>query len=101
MYVMQQVFDKDTFSHDDKMGDAEFDIGPFLEAVRMQSENTLTGSLITSVKPSRQNCLSEESNIVWENGKVKQHMILRLQNVERGEVVLQLEWINVPGARGL
>ncbi|KAF2317871.1 hypothetical protein GH714_041190 [Hevea brasiliensis] len=29
-----EVYDKDTFSPDDKMGDAEFDIGPFLEAVR-------------------------------------------------------------------
>lgn len=98
---MQQVYDKDTFSLDDKMGDADFDIGPFVEAVRMQLQNIPSGTIITNVKPCRQNCLAEESNIIWENGKVKQHMFLRLRNVERGEVELQLEWIDVPGSRGL
>ncbi|XP_027077830.2 protein C2-DOMAIN ABA-RELATED 2-like [Coffea eugenioides] len=99
--IKLQVFDKDTFSLDDKMGDAEFDIGPFIEAVRMRLENIPSGTVITNVKPSRQNCLAEDSSIVWENGKVKQHMFLRLRNVERGEVELQLEWIDVPGSRGL
>ncbi|XP_027077502.1 protein C2-DOMAIN ABA-RELATED 2-like [Coffea arabica] len=98
--IKLQVFDKDTFSFDDKMGDAEFDIGPFIEAVRMRLENIPSGTVITNVKPSRQNCLAEDSNIVWENGKVKQHMFLRLRNVERGEVELQLEWIDIPGSMG-
>lgn len=99
--IKLQVFDKDTFSLDDKMGDAEFDIGPFVEAVRMRLQDIPSGTIITNVKPSRENCLAEESNIVWEGGKVKQHMFLRLRNVERGEVELQLEWIDVPGSRGL
>ncbi|CDP02696.1 unnamed protein product [Coffea canephora] len=98
--IKLQVFDKDTFSFDDKMGDAEFDIGPFIEAVRMRLENIPSGTVITNVKPSRQNCLAEDSNIVWENGKVKQHMFLRLRNVERGEVELRLEWIDIPGSMG-
>ncbi|KAL3506462.1 hypothetical protein ACH5RR_031844 [Cinchona calisaya] len=90
--IKLQVFDKATFILDDKMGDAEFEVGPFLEAVRMQLHNIPSGTLITNVKPSRQNCLAEESDIVWENGRVKQHMLLRLRNVERGMVELQLEW---------
>ncbi|KAK4426541.1 protein C2-DOMAIN ABA-RELATED 4 [Sesamum alatum] len=99
--VKLQVYDKDTFSLDDKMGDAEFDIKPFLEAVKMHLENVPSGTIITKVKTTRENCLSEESSIVWENGKVIQHMFLRLRNVECGEIELQLQWIDVPGSRGL
>lgn len=95
------MYDKDTFTLDDKMGDAEFDITPFVEAVKMHLENLPSGTIITRIKPSRQNCLAEESNIVWANGKVVQDMTLRLRNVERGEVELQLQWIDVPGSRGL
>lgn len=102
MYLcLQSVFDKDTFSADDKMGDAEFDIKHFLEAVKMRLEGVPNNTILTTVKPTRDNCLSEESCIVWADGKVVQDMILRLRNVERGEVELQLQWINVPGSRGI
>lgn len=95
------VFDRDTFTFDDKMGDAEFDIKPFIEAVKMRLEGLPDGTIITRVKPSRQNCLSEESNIIWINGKTVQKMFLRLQNVESGELELQLQWIDIPGSSGL
>ncbi|KAL0745353.1 hypothetical protein Bca101_099456 [Brassica carinata] len=55
------------------------------------------GTVITKVQASRQNCLSEESKIVWNNGKIVQNIFLKLQNVECGEVELQLEWIDVSG----
>ncbi|XP_062107533.1 protein C2-DOMAIN ABA-RELATED 4-like isoform X2 [Humulus lupulus] len=95
------VYDKDTFSMDDKMGDAEFDIRPFVEALRMRLAGLPSGTIITKVQPSRQNCLSEESSIIWSEGKLVQNICLRLKNVESGEVELQLEWINVPGSRGI
>ena len=95
------MYDKDTFTLDDKMGDAEFDIRPFVEVVKMHLENLPSGTIITRIKPSRQNCLAEESNIVWANGKVVQDMTLRLRNVERGEVELQLQWIDIHGSREL
>ncbi|GFY86727.1 calcium-dependent lipid-binding (CaLB domain) family protein [Actinidia rufa] len=95
------VYDKDTFSLDDKMGDAEFDIKPFLEAVKMRLESLPSGTVVTKVKAGRENCLAEESCIVWADGKIIQHMVLRLRNVERGEVELQLEWIDIPGSRGV
>ncbi|WJX32205.1 Arginase, catabolizes arginine to ornithine and urea [Trifolium repens] len=96
-----QVYDKDTFSLDDKMGDADFDIGPFVEAVKMRLEGLPNGTIVTRVLPSRQNCLAEESHIVCKDGKVSQNMVLRLRNVECGEVELQLHWIDIPGSRGL
>ncbi|CAH2033689.1 unnamed protein product [Thlaspi arvense] len=59
------------------------------------------GIEIRSVKPSRDNCLSEESKIISSNGKIVQDMILGLRNVESGEVEIQIEWTNVPGSRDL
>ncbi|XP_028769865.1 protein C2-DOMAIN ABA-RELATED 4 [Neltuma alba] len=95
------VYDKDKFSFDDKMGEAEFDINPFLEAVRMRLKDLPDGTIVTRICPNRQNCLAEESQIVWKDGKVVQNMVLRLKNVESGEVELQLQWIDIPGSRGL
>ncbi|KAK2652447.1 hypothetical protein Ddye_012303 [Dipteronia dyeriana] len=99
--IKLSVYDRDTFSLDDKMGDAEFHINPFLEALRMRLQGLPSGTIITKVQPSRDNCLSEESHIVWINGKVVQNMVLRLRNVERGEVEIQLEWIHIPNSRGI
>ncbi|XP_038878147.1 protein C2-DOMAIN ABA-RELATED 4-like [Benincasa hispida] len=95
------VYDKDLFSLDDKMGDAEFDVRPFVEAVKMRLNNLPNGTIIRKIQPSRENCLSEESCIVWADGKVIQKMFLRLRNVESGEIELQLQWIDIPGSRGL
>ncbi|KAL2897403.1 Protein C2-DOMAIN ABA-RELATED 5 [Bienertia sinuspersici] len=98
--VKLYVYDHDTFSLDDKMGDAEFDIRPFLEAVNMNIEGDLPdGTIITKVKPDRQNCIAEESCIIWKEGKVTQNMFLRLRNVECGEIELQLHWIDLPTAQ--
>ncbi|KAI7739362.1 hypothetical protein M8C21_010705 [Ambrosia artemisiifolia] len=99
--VKLEVYDKDTLSMDDKMGDAVFDIQPFLDAVKMHLGNLPSGTIITIVKPTRTNCLSEESHITWTDGKVVQDMVLRLQNVECGEIEIRLSWIDIPGARGL
>jgi len=98
---MQYVYDKDTFSLDDKMGDAEFDIGPFFEAVKMRLVGLPNEAIVTRVQPSRQNCLAEESHIVWKDGKIVQNMVLRLRNVECGEVELQLHWVDIPGSKGM
>ena len=51
--AMQEVYDRDTFSRDDKMGDAEFDIRPFVEALRMKLHGLPTGTIITRIQPSR------------------------------------------------
>lgn len=95
------VFDKDTFSFDDKMGDAEFDLKSLIEVVKTRLDGVASGTIIKRVKPNRENCLSEESCIIWVDGMVVQNMFLRLRNVECGEVELQLQWIDIPGSRGL
>ncbi|URD85371.1 ADP-ribosylation factor GTPase-activating protein [Musa troglodytarum] len=99
--VRLEVYDKDTFSLDDRMGDAEFDIRPFEEAVKMNLEGLPNGIIIRKVVPCRRNCLAEESHVYWTDGEVVQDLVLRLRNVECGEVELQLHWISIPGSGGL
>ncbi|KAF7135044.1 protein C2-DOMAIN ABA-RELATED 4-like [Rhododendron vialii] len=95
------VYDHDTFSKDDKMGDAEFDVKAFVEAMRMDLHGLPAGTVVSRVQPSRQNCLAEESCIRWTDGMVAQDICLRLRNVECGEVELSLHWIDLPGSKGL
>ncbi|KAK7251734.1 hypothetical protein RIF29_35188 [Crotalaria pallida] len=93
------VYDHDTFSKDDKMGDAECDISAFIEALKVNVEGLPNGTIIKRIHPCRQNCLADDSCIVCENGKVIQDIVLRLRHVECGEVEIQLEWIDIPGAK--
>ncbi|XP_073295577.1 protein C2-DOMAIN ABA-RELATED 4-like [Primulina huaijiensis] len=95
------VYDHDTFSMDDKMGVAEFDIRPYIEALKMNLGGIPSGTIITKIQPSRSNCLAEESSMIWKDGKVVQDLCLRLKDVECGEVEIQLQWIDLPGAKGL
>ncbi|KAL7163606.1 hypothetical protein ACSBR2_039677 [Camellia fascicularis] len=95
--IILTVYDKDTFSDDDKMGDAEIDIKPYIECMKMGLENLPTGTKVDRVQPNRTNCLSDESCIIWDSGKMFQDMSLRLRNVDRGEVEIQIQWIDLPG----
>lgn len=97
--IKLEVFDKDTFSRDDPMGDAEIEVKPLMEVLNMDPENIRNGTIIRSVRPSSQNCLADESHVCWRNGKFVQDMILRLRNVESGEVQLQLQWMKIPGTK--
>ncbi|XP_010477602.1 PREDICTED: protein C2-DOMAIN ABA-RELATED 8 isoform X2 [Camelina sativa] len=95
-HVNLEVYDKDTFTSHDTMGDAEIDIKPFFEAQGTDVQDVSDGTEIRRVNPSGDNCLAEESRIIISNGKIVQDMILKLRNVESGAVDIQIEWINVP-----
>ena len=95
------MYDHDTFSKDDRMGDAEFDIFPFIEALKSNITGLPNGTVIKRTQPSAENFLADESCITCVNGKLVQDMILRLQNVECGEVEIQLQWIDLPGSKGI
>ncbi|KAL4577566.1 hypothetical protein LXL04_013675 [Taraxacum kok-saghyz] len=99
--IKMEVYDKDTFSYDDELGNAEFDIKPFLEALKMHFDDLPNETIIATVKPARTNCIAEDSHIKWTNGKVIQNLALRLRNAVSGEIEIQLEWTNVPGSKGL
>ncbi|KAL6228261.1 PREDICTED: probable ADP-ribosylation factor GTPase-activating protein AGD11 [Fragaria vesca subsp. vesca] len=100
--ILVSVYDKDTFSFDDKMGDAQFEIGPFFKAMKtgFQGLQDQDGAIISKVQVNKQNCLAEESCIIYSKGKLVQNMVLRLRNVECGEVELQLQWIDIPSSKG-
>ncbi|KAI0488910.1 hypothetical protein KFK09_028749 [Dendrobium nobile] len=99
--VKLEVYDKDRFSADDPMGDAEFDIKPFFEAVKMDLRGAPPpdGSVLRKQASTRANCLAEESSIYLLNGKVVQDIVLRLRNVECGEIELQLQWVDLPSSK--
>ncbi|XP_052203747.1 protein C2-DOMAIN ABA-RELATED 7-like [Diospyros lotus] len=94
--IILTVLDKDTFTVDDKMGEAAIDIKPYMECMKMGLQNIPNGTQVQRVQPSHTNCLSEESCIVWNDGKMRQDMRLKLRKVERGEVEIQIEWIDLP-----
>ncbi|OMO99735.1 C2 calcium-dependent membrane targeting [Corchorus olitorius] len=97
------VYDKDTFTVDDQMGNADIDIKPYIAALKLGKglQNLPMGCALKRIQPDQTNCLADESSIVWNNGKITQEMRLKLRNVECGEVVIQLEWIEVAGCKGL
>uniref|UniRef100_A0A7N1A1Z3 C2 domain-containing protein n=1 Tax=Kalanchoe fedtschenkoi TaxID=63787 RepID=A0A7N1A1Z3_KALFE len=93
------VFDHDTFSADDKMGEAEIDIKPYLKCynnlsgmmAREVGKGEKEGALVSTVQPTKQNCLARESRIVWKKGKLVQEMSLALREVECGDVDIEIE----------
>ncbi|CAI0432003.1 unnamed protein product [Linum tenue] len=99
--ILLTVFDKDTLTADDKLGEVNIDLKPFVEAHRMGLKNLPDGCAVKRVQPTRENCLADESPITWNQGKILQDMVLKLQHVESGQVHVQLEWIDVPGCKGL
>ncbi|KAK9107030.1 hypothetical protein Syun_023041 [Stephania yunnanensis] len=84
MPMKLEVNDYDTLTFDDNMGEAEIDIRPLIEVVNMG-----------------ENYLVEESCVVFKDKKVVQDMCLRLKNVESGEIEIQLQWIDLPGSKGV
>ncbi|KAL4347131.1 hypothetical protein GQ457_17G000670 [Hibiscus cannabinus] len=97
------VFDKDTFTGDDRMGVAEIDIKPYIAALKMAKglHNLPNNCTLKRIQPNEIKCLAEESSIVWEHGKITQDMLIRLQDVECGQILLQLDWTEAPGCKGL
>jgi hypothetical protein len=93
----QEVFDKDTFTKDDSMGDAEFGILDFVEAAKHDLSYVSDGTVMKTIHPEKTNCLATESHITWKDGKVSQDIALRLRNTDTGELVLHLQWVSIPG----
>uniref|UniRef100_A0A1D1XXA1 ADP-ribosylation factor GTPase-activating protein AGD12 n=1 Tax=Anthurium amnicola TaxID=1678845 RepID=A0A1D1XXA1_9ARAE len=89
-----QVFDQDTFFADDIMGEAEVDLQPLITAATAFGDADLLGNMqIGKWLKSYDNALMKDSTINIVDGKVKQDVSLKLQNVESGEIDLELEWI--------
>nr|ADQ00629.1 ARF-GAP protein [Phytolacca acinosa] len=92
--VKVKVFDYDTFSADDIMGEAELDIQPLITSAMAYGDPGMFGDMqIGKWLKSQDNALIEDSIINIVNGKVKQEMQLKLQNVESGDLEIEVEWV--------
>ncbi|GKV18815.1 hypothetical protein SLEP1_g29147 [Rubroshorea leprosula] len=92
----QEVFDKDTFKSDDKMGHAHLNLQPLVSASRLKQFVQVSSGETTlrMVVPDSDNCLARESSICCINGEVVQSVWLRLCAVESGEIELKVKLIN-------
>jgi hypothetical protein len=79
------------------MGDAEFCILDFVETAKHDLSHVSDGTVMKTIHPEKGNCLATESHITWKDGKVSQDIVLRLRNTDTGELVLHLQWVNIPG----
>lgn len=91
---LQKVFDHDTFSANDIMGEADIDLQSLITSAMAFGDAGMFGDMqIGKWLKSDDNALIEDSPVNIIDGKVKQDMSLKLQNVESGEIDLELEWI--------
>ncbi|EPS58515.1 hypothetical protein M569_16298, partial [Genlisea aurea] len=92
--IKVQVYDHDMFSADDIMGEAEIDIQPMItSATAFGDAGMFSDMQIGKWLKSYDNALIEDSPVNIVDGKVKQDLWLRLQNVESGEIELEMEWL--------
>ncbi|XP_022994844.1 ADP-ribosylation factor GTPase-activating protein AGD12-like isoform X2 [Cucurbita maxima] len=89
-----KVFDLDTVSSNDSMGEAEIDLQPMLTSAMAFGDAEIYGDMqIGKWLKSDDNALIDDSAVNIVDGKVKQEVSLKLGNVESGEVYLELEWM--------
>ncbi|XP_074304912.1 putative ADP-ribosylation factor GTPase-activating protein AGD11 isoform X4 [Silene latifolia] len=90
----QLVYDKDTFTPDDFMGQAKINIEPLVSAAKAYERSTLhEETQLGKWVASKENTLVKDSIISLVGGAVKQQMSIRLQNVERGVLELEIECV--------
>ncbi|KAL2339291.1 hypothetical protein Fmac_013737 [Flemingia macrophylla] len=91
-----EVFDKDLWKADDKMGNTCINLQPLISASRFRDILKIYSGETTlrKVTPDSENCLSRESSINCVNGEVVQNVWLRLRGVESGELQLTIKLIS-------
>lgn len=92
-----KLYDYDTFSRDDKMGDAEVDLQPLVSAalnLRCPS-NIPTDCHICRIKASKENSLVKDSFVKYIDGSLVQNLCLKLANTESGELEIELKWVDL------
>ncbi|CAD5173870.1 protein C2-DOMAIN ABA-RELATED 11-like [Musa acuminata AAA Group] len=93
-----EVFDRDRFKFDDKMGHAFLNLQPLTSALKLKRALQLTTgeTKLRKVAPDSDNCLLADSFITYANGEIIMDVRLRLCDVESGEVFVTVKWIDHP-----
>ncbi|XP_051123035.1 probable ADP-ribosylation factor GTPase-activating protein AGD11 [Andrographis paniculata] len=89
------VYDKDTFSTDDFMGNADIDINPLLSAAKVSEGSSDNGptQATANVETNKDTTIIREGEISVEDGRAKQEISIKLQNVERGVLEIEIECV--------
>ncbi|XP_022637729.1 ADP-ribosylation factor GTPase-activating protein AGD12 isoform X2 [Vigna radiata var. radiata] len=89
-----KVFDYDLFSSDDIMGEADIDLHPLITSAMAYGDPSMFDDMQIGIwMKSQDNALIDDSEVKIVGGKVKQEILIKLQNVESGELELALEWM--------
>ncbi|XP_050935872.1 protein C2-DOMAIN ABA-RELATED 11 isoform X1 [Cucumis melo] len=93
--LVQEVFDKDLFKRDDRMGRASINLQPMQSASRLSKILRMsTGeTTLRKVVPGRDDCVAEEYSIRCIDGEVVQDVWLRLGGVESGEIQVRMKYV--------
>lgn len=92
-----EVFDRDRFKSDDKMGHVYLSLQPIFSSTKLKRALQLsTGETkLRKVAPSTDNCLLDDSFVTYVNGEIRmQDVRLRLCDVETGELLVTVKWID-------
>ncbi|XP_024021117.1 probable ADP-ribosylation factor GTPase-activating protein AGD11 isoform X2 [Morus notabilis] len=88
------VYDKDKFKNDDFMGEAEIDIQPLVAAAKAYEKSAINEPMqLGKWIANEDSTLVKDGVIYLIDGKVRQEISLRLQNVERGVLEIELECV--------
>ncbi|XP_042491916.1 probable ADP-ribosylation factor GTPase-activating protein AGD11 [Macadamia integrifolia] len=88
------VYDKDRFTTDDHMGEAEIDIQPLVTAAKDYENTNITESIeLEKWIANKYNGFVKDSIISLVDGKVKQDIQIRLKNVEHGVLEIEIECV--------
>jgi stromal membrane-associated protein len=78
------------------MGEADIDLQPLItSAMAFGDAGMFDDMKIGKWLKSNDNALIEDSIVNIIDGKVKQEIAIKLQNVECGELYLELEWMSL------
>ncbi|XP_038895157.1 protein C2-DOMAIN ABA-RELATED 11-like [Benincasa hispida] len=90
-----EVFDKDLFKRDDKMGRASINLQPMQSASRLSKilRMSVGETTLRKVVPGKDDCVAEEYSIRCINGEVVQDVWLRLSGVESGEIQVRMKYV--------
>lgn len=93
-----EVFDRDRFKFDDKMGHTFLDLRPLASSSKLKRALKLTTgeTKLRKVAPDCDNCLLSDSFIKCVNGEIILDARLRLRDVESGELSVSIKWVDCP-----
>ncbi|XP_010929056.2 protein C2-DOMAIN ABA-RELATED 11 isoform X2 [Elaeis guineensis] len=94
----QEVFDRDRFKSDDKMGHAFLDLRPLASASKLKQALQLTTgeTMLRKVAANSDNCLLADTSVTYVNGEIVLDARLKLRDVESGELYVTVKWIDHP-----